>query len=609
MNSNLKFLARYTAFWLIFFSIGRAIFVIYNFDVFKALHSADWIEVISVGLLFDFRLSASILIFICLVILVSGIFRSGISIKVIQGLSCTLCLIFLVIIVIDIELYRNWGFRMDKTPLFFLRYPMEAAASTTFWTYFGLFALLLFLFQAIFLIFRKIILPKISIPVKPNAVFIGSLIFFTIILFIPINSGFKKDKAGNLKNGIARNVLINHAQKNEVLNFGKSCIEKQSNIELARFLPEKDALRVFNELNNGGSFEGKNVLKSDRPNIVIIILESFTSNLIEVLGGEPDVTPCFNELSKEGILFSQIYAAGTRSEKGLAAILAAYPAQSGKGIIMYPEKSENLPGLAKVFNDSGYSSTFYYGGDIDFAGMRPFIKSSGFNKCISEDDFKLKESKNRWGVYDRILFDKMFSDIRRAESPFFKVAFTLSSHEPFDLPYKSQFNGKDASDKFRNSINYTDSCLGRFIIEAKKEPWWENTLVVFIADHGHRLPEKLIYSEKKSFRIPMLWIGGALMYKDTIVNNIGSQTDLSATLLNQLNLNSDSFIFSKDLLAGSQEYAMYNFADGFGFITPDACVVRNNSEGDYFFEEGNIQEAKSLGEAYFQISQSDFIKR
>ena len=609
MIYSLKFLAWYTAFWLIFFFVARVIFVAYNFDVFKSLHLIDWIEVLSVGFLFDFKLTASILIFISVVLIISGLFKSEISEKGIQRISYPLSLIFLVIIVIDIELYRNWGFRMDITPLFFISYPWEAAASTTFWTYLGLFALLLFFLQATFLLFRKFILPKKPIPSKPNAVFIGSLIFFTLILFIPINSGFKKDKTAILKNDIGKNILINHVQKNEVWTFGKSCIGKLGDFELVRFLPEKDAIKVFDELNVTGSFEAKSVLYSNRPNVIIIILESFTSNLIEVLDGEPRVTPCFNELSKEGILFNKIYAAGTRSEKGLAAILAGYPAQNGKGIMMYPEKSKKLPGLAEVFNKAGYSSSFYYGGDIDFAGMRSFLKSSGFKDCISEDDFKLKESKNRWGVCDQVLFDKLFSDIGRAENPFFKVAFTLSSHEPFDVPYNSQFNGKNDTDKFRNSIKYTDSCLGHFINEAKKEEWWKNTLIVLVSDHGHRLPGKLIYSEEKSFRIPMLWLGGTLMYQDTIVNRIGSQTDLSATLLNQLNLNSDSFTFSKDLLAASKEYAMYNFADGFGFITPDACVVRNNSENKYFIEEGNFLEAQRLGEAYFQISQSDFIER
>ena len=407
----------------------------------------------------------------------------------------------------------------------------------------------------------------------------------------------------------SENILVRHAALNEVWNLGNSIKEFISDEKIYNLMPDEEALNIFRSLHENEIDEGKRLLNSIQPNILVVVLESFTANVVEVLGGEPNVTPNLNQLSREGVLFNHIYASGTRSEKGLAAILAGYPGQTGPGIMMYPEKVKSLPGLAKTFNKTGYTSKYYYAGDIDYANMKTFFTSMGFKELMSKDDFSLKGQSSRWGVHDQVLFDTLLSEINGSDNPFFKVAFTLSSHEPFDVPFKSEFTGKDPANKFRNSIKYTDWCLGQFIQKAKREAWWENTLVILIADHGHRLPGKLIYSEEKSFRIPMLWLGGALQCNDTIINKIGSQTDLAATLLHQLNIDSDSFIFSKNLLTNSQEYAMYVFAEGFGFITPDAMIVRNSNAGVYYYEEGNYLSAKKQGEASFQISQNDFLKR
>src|SRR5690606_4864142 len=137
-----------------------------------------------------------------------------------------------------------------------------------------------------------------------------------------------------------------------------------------------------------------------------------------------------------------------------------------------------------------------------------------------------------WGVHDEYVFDRLLTDLRNEKQPFFSTMFTLSSHEPYDVPVNF-IPGNKNEVKFCNSIKYTDSCLAVFLNKAKEESWWDNTLVVIVADHGHVFPGINDWPVRvpEEFHIPMLWTGGALKQKG-VVKKIASQTDIAATLLN-----------------------------------------------------------------------------
>jgi len=220
----------------------------------------------------------------------------------------------------------------------------------------------------------------------------------------------------------------------------------------------------------------------------------------------------------------------------------------------------------------GYSTTFYYGGDPDFANIRSYLYSAKFKKLVTQDDFSKSYRNSKWGVHDEHVFNRLLTDLDSAKAPFFKFFFTLSSHEPFEIPAKPKFPGKHEEDQYISSVFYADSCLGQFFDEAKTRDWYANTLFVLIADHGHRLPgNNPIYASEK-FRIPMLWIGGAI---DTVgvVSKAASQFDLAATLLWQMNISSKEFKFSKNILSSQHDVAYYAFNDGFGFVTDSTKLI------------------------------------
>ncbi len=276
-------------------------------------------------------------------------------------------------------------------------------------------------------------------------------------------------------------------------------------------------------------------------------------------------------------------------------------------IIQYPAKSQSLSFLPKRLRENGYGNlTYMYGGDIGFKGMNSFVTLSGFDKIITINDFPRSTQGEKWGVHDEYTFEKLYKEMNDAQKPFFKFYFTLSSHEPFDVPIEKIYENP-----YLNAVYYTDKCLGDFFRKVKKTKNWDNTLFLLIADHGVAGPLKATSQMKERYHIPMLWTGGAVAVKDTIINTLGSQTDMVSTLLAQLDIEASGFPFSKNLLSPLvNEFAFFTYPDAFGYITPKSFQVYDNRAKGYIEQQGEITEVDSLrAKAYLQVLSADHLKR
>jgi phosphoglycerol transferase MdoB-like AlkP superfamily enzyme len=340
------------------------------------------------------------------------------------------------------------------------------------------------------------------------------------------------------------------------------------------------------------------------------VLESFSGYLIGPLGGDSLVTPNFNRYIKEGILFSDFYASGTRTDKAIPAILDGYPAQPAQSIVKEPKKSQSLPSLVKILIDKGYHSAFWYGGEINFANFNSFVIGSGFHDIITKVNFKPENFNSKWGVHDHILLKTLEDSMKVVKEPFLKVVLTLSSHEPFDVPMKPVFEGDDNITKYKNSVFYADKSLGSFLDWAKGTDWWKNTLIIMVADHCCRVSEDMLIYSQNVFKIPMVWIGGALLKKGIRIDKLGSQVDIPVTLLNQLDLSSN-FPFAKDLFSPqSRSFAFYTYNEGFGFITDSSAVIYDHKSKNLVLREGKDPDyAEKNGKAYLQVLFNDYLKR
>jgi len=583
--------------------------MIYQFDQSLSVSLVDWFGIFIRGVWMDLSLIGYILLIIGIIITalnfcVGKIFRITINI-----LTSLLLGIFSFIIVADAELYRNWGFRIDATPLLYLKTPEEAAASTKPLLIIALLTATALIFIAFFYFFRKFVLPKQKQFEKGKWWFIPAFVFFSAVMIIPIRGGFGIAPMNTGKVYFSQNVYSNHAALNAAWNMMYSISKSKAMYKKYPDYIDKDkAKQIFADLSSSMG-ETQKVLNTNKPNIVIILLESFSSKLIEVLGGKSGVTPNFNKLSREGILFSRMFASGDRSDKGIIAVVSGFPAQSTQSIIKYPLKSQKLPTISGILNDSGYHTAFYYGGDPDFANIRSYLYSSKFRRIITQDDFPREYRNSKWGVHDEHVFNKLLSDIDSAKTPFFKMFFTLTSHEPFDIPTKPKFPGKSEDNRYSNSAFYADSCLGQFFDQAKTKDWYKNTFFILIADHGTRLLGNQRNYEVERFTIPMLWLGGALKVDSIIISKTGSQIDLAKTLMVQLGYSSTQFTFSKNLLNNNLKgYAYYAFNDGFGFITDSSTVIFDHISKKYITLDGqNIDYSKDLANSFFSVYQEVFL--
>jgi phosphoglycerol transferase MdoB-like AlkP superfamily enzyme len=318
-------------------------------------------------------------------------------------------------------------------------------------------------------------------------------------------------------------------------------------------------------------------LTTDKPNVVFVFLESWAGDVIEGLGGEKGVAPKFEELAKEGIFFTQFYATGYRTEQGYLATFSAIPAIPVGSVMQQFGKFDKLPNLYAVLRQSGYHTSFYSGGRLSFDNVEAYLGAAGVNIMKGRDDWPIRR-QTLWGAYDEETFAMHAAELNALPEPFVTSVSTMTTHEWFDADIPQLFNGdKDiVSDHYRNTVHYADSCLFEYLESAKKEPWYQHTVFVVMADHSSAFPKHRGNYETERHHIPMIITGGAIKpeWRGKKVNRVGSQTDIAATLLGQMGQSAKQFVYSKNLFnAASPAFAYYAFDNGFGLVTDNSWVI------------------------------------
>mgnify|MGYP002777269545 CR=1 FL=1 len=609
MIARLKIFGSLGLFWMIFFTISRLLFLLYQLSQTTTCTLTEVLTALLLGLRMDAAMTGYWL-------LLPGLFFSASGFLSNRALSWgigTVTLIFLVIstflVVVDLELYRHWGFRLNATPLLYV--DREAMSSIQVGAFILLVTMFILIMGGFAWLYWRTILPPIlrltPLPKKLTPIWLG----ITALLFIPIRSSFT---VATLNAGVVyfhpTKVFPNHVGINPIWNFFKDVTSERRRLYPTDFYTAPQREQEFHDLmTTTGATQRLLDTTYQTPNIILILVESFTANVIEPLGGRPGITPEFNALCREGILFPNFIASGDRTDKGLVSILSGYPAQPETSIIKYPEKSEHLPYLPHALRELGYHSSFLYGGDIEFANMQSYLNQAGFCHITDEESFDHTLNNSKWGVADHFVFERLLFEADTSQRPFFKVMLSLSSHEPFEVPMPAHFTGMDEGTKFLNAVYYTDKSLGHFIREARKKSWWKNTLIIITADHGHRLPDLEELNNRKRFAIPMLWLGGVITQPGQQIRTMGSQTDLANTLLNQLPIKGDgSFRFSKNLLATDvKSFAVYAFHNGYGFITDSGERVYDFNLSNYLKLEGDPHSQPD--KAYIQTLFNDYNSR
>jgi phosphoglycerol transferase MdoB-like AlkP superfamily enzyme len=611
MKKRLMALAVYSLFWLVFFFFARLFFILVLHESAFTNSVVELLAAFLNGLKLDISTTGYYMLIPALLI-VPGLWFTGKWYRIVIRWY-TFCLILLssVIVVADSALYTYWGFRMDYTPFMYLKTPAEAMASVSTFKAFILILTMVVLTAFFIIIYRKTA-DRFFDGLGAVRSRLTSALFSTILLaslIIPIRGGFgiAPINAGSVY--FSPEMFLNHTAVNAVWNVGTTAFTQKPVTNPYQFGDNESAEAIVDLLREKKGFSDT-LLNMTDPNILMLVLESFSGYVVGPVGGDSLVTPNFNRYVNEGILFTEFYASGTRTDKAMPAILNGYPAQPAQSIIKEPRKSQSLPSIVSILSEKGYRSAFWYGGEIDFANFNSFVIGSGFRTIVTKDDFDPVDYNAKWGVHDHILFRTLKDSMRNVREPFLNVVLTLSSHEPFDVPMEAVFKGNDNITKYKNSVYYADKSLGEFIDWAKTTEWWKYTLVIMVADHCGRVSESQPAYSTELFKIPMLWTGGAVKSPGVKINKHGDQTDIPVTLMNQLGI-SVEFPFGKDLLSKeSNSYSFYTYNEGLGFITDSSTYVYDHKMKSYIIKEGKGADfAEKAGKAYLQVLFNDYIRR
>ena len=599
--------------WVAYFFIGRFLFLVFYFNKTKELDFLSILKTFIYGLRLDMSFASYVSAIPFLLILVSA-FISPKSIKVLlKAYTYPLLIIITLLMLIDIVLYASWGVRVDATLLTYINTPKVMLASVSgLKLFFGILIWLLLSFVFIYL--ANNIINKLTANLTTKKYWQTFILLLAIgFLIIPLRGGFQEIPVNQSNVYFSKNMFANHSAVNFAWNFGRdvaSGVEKKNPYKKFDSKIAKEI--IYKRRTSLTDTPTDTILKTTKPNVILIIWESLSAKVVGSLGGEPNVTENLNNLSKEGILFTNFYSNGDRTDKGLIAILSGYYPQPKHSIIKLPNKTRSLPKLPLEMKKLGYSTSFYYGGDTNFGNMNTFIRMSEMDYIVDGSEFDGENWNSKWGAHDHIFLERLATDLSKPQQePFFTTALTLTSHEPFEFPDKYKFGKNGVDNLYRSSHAYTDKAIGKFIDFAKKQPWWNNTLIVIMSDHGHPLPkhEGYFHSPKK-FKIPMLWLGGALKETEKEVTTIAGQTDFAFTLLKLLNGNATSFEWGKNIFNNSEnQYVHYVFNSGFGTITPQGTYVYDFIGNKPVIQEGNIKKMDSLGRALSQEAYQDFMNR
>lgn len=534
---------------------------------------------------------------------------------------------------LNASLYPYWKYPLDSTPLFyFFTSPADAIASVSIWQVILSIVILIVLTIGVWFTLRmrgekRQQYSRYSYGYGG----FGSgkrnrfddfdrhrgrtsiiLLLLTGLLFLPIRGGITVSTMNTGQAYYSQNAYLNHSAVNPLFSLLESITHQEDFASQYRFMKDKEADKIFATMTstsdeNTYPLLNEATFKKGTPDILIVIMESFASDIMPSMGSYKDVAVCLDSIAQQSILFTRFYANSFRTDRGMVSILSGYPAQPTTSIMRYPRKTSQLPSIARnLAKYKNYKTTYYYGGDADFCNMRSYLVSQGYQHIISDANFPIEDKLSKWGVPDHILAARMMEDIKAQQNekrPMLRILQTSSSHEPFEVPYHR------LKDKRLNAFAYTDSVMGAIVREYHKLPRWKNTLIVFVPDHVGGYKENLNDHDRSRYQIPLILAGGAIS-RPMKVGIIGSQHDIAATLLGQLGVEHREFTFSKNMMSdATPKFAFFAVNDAFGIVSEENSLIYDNRAKRIVYDKGEKGFNLKRGQAYLQKLYDDLAKK
>lgn len=524
----------------------------------------DCLDVIWHGLKLDAAVTAYVVIVPWLLLGLLPPFRR--LVKGVEWYYYIVALLLAVIFVADASLYPFWQFKLDASVFLYTDKPKDALASVSFaFILYRIIGVGVWVWIAIMMARRfKLFAPLPSLQWNSIPKVVVNLFGFSAVaavLALMVRGGVGEGTNNVSAAYYSDNQYLNHSAVNPAFNLFYSMGKQQDYGSQYQFFDDETLHNNISGIYHTDSQTTDTLLKTTRPNILLIVWEGCSERVAECLGGLKGVTPCLNRIAADGVSFSECYSNSYRTDRGLVAIMSGWLGLPNASLMKVPQKCEKLPALPRTLRENGYHTTFWYGGDISFTNMGGYMRQAGFSTTVSDKDFASAERKSEWGVPDDILLQRVLKEIQSQKQPSFNAIMTLSSHEPWNVPTKTH------EDIVDNAFHYTDECIGQLVNGLRKTALWDNLLVIITSDHGALYAGQRY--DKNIVHIPMVWTGGAVR-EARVVSKLMNQSDMAATLLGQMGIGHDDFTFSRDVMSRTYTYPTATFCYNNGVLFCDS---------------------------------------
>jgi phosphoglycerol transferase MdoB-like AlkP superfamily enzyme len=582
------------------YQLCRAAFLIANFAYFKEAAATDILWAFIAGLRFDLSAIAFTngLIILLHVIPFRRFFDRGFQ-KLAGFLFYLLNLPAILLNCIDLEYFKYQGKRTtaDLFSLFTMGSDMQntlPAMARDFWYVIVVFVAVVFLMVRMYKAIRPVKMTQVRYSYK-NYVAAVAIVALTIVA---ARGGIQYKPLGILS--AAQHVpqrlvpLALNTGFTVIRTIGKSTLDEKS------YFTPQEAAAIFNPIKNYTSADGFR-----QHNVVVIIMESFSSEYIGYFNNNKGFTPVLDSLIRNALVFTSSFANAKKSIDGMPAITAAIPTLMPFSYITSPYNGNKAESLAALLRKKGYTSGFYHGGNNGTMGFDNFARMTGFESYYGRNEYPGDGYDGHWGIYDEPYFRYFAEECKRAKQPFVNVLFSLSSHHPYSIPDNLKGKFPKGALPIHESLGYADYALGKFLDDARDQPWFKNTLFVITADHTGPNHDKMYNSTSGMFRVPVVYFMGDGSLKG-VSGRVTQQCDIIPSVLDYLNYDLPFLSFGNSVFDKASNGRAINFTGNVYQAFNDSLMIQFDGEsltGVYRFNSDPLLETDLTG--MYQKEQRD----
>lgn len=473
----------------------------------------------------------------------------------------------------DVNLYKPWGFKLNWAVFSYMSSPGEGTASLTWWFLISRTLLLVGSTAVLSALFIRLTPKQLPTPAKSLFRRIRHILLATAAFLLLASTFWLLPDKSPLHGYFSKNLFLNHATQNPLFTLTASGIESnKAYYRQFQLLSPAQETEYIEGLYPDTYAISDTLLRTTRPNVLVVLVESQSSLLLESLGGLPGITPCQDSLLRDGILFDQLYANSFRTDRGVVSAISGHISYPSTSLMLQSGIRRELPSLAHSLSRAGYTTEYIYGGNLQGMQAGNYLRDVGYERQTDMYDLAPRGQTIVTAAPDSLSAAYVARVIRRKrrDEKWHLVYQTITSHEPFDAPSRRLENDT------LNAFAYTDAAIGLLVDSLRADSaLWDNLLMVVLSDHGCMFRRN--YSDNNYFHIPMIWGGGALRYHGKRISVIMNQSDMPATLLAQMRLPNGDYLWSRNVLSPSYSHpsayctwpAGYLFVDSTGVSAYD----------------------------------------